>query len=105
MSVDGLNTTNAFFGTDSIIAKTGDWAFLSGPGMPPSQVTTDTQPIVSTREFENVIGDEGYLLVEVGVNFPQQMIGGALTGNTGSKSVQSIVGRYFQMEHHRKQMN
>ena len=95
-SRDGVNTTNAFFGTDSIISKQGDWAFLSGPGMPPSSVTTDTQPIVSSREFENVIGDEGYLLVEVGVNFPQQMIGGALTGSTGSKSVQSIVGRYFQ---------
>ena len=101
VSTDGVNTTNAFFGTDLVVSKTATWPF--GPGIgtgskPPPMATTATQPIISDREFDNVINDEGYLLVEIGVNIPQQMIGGNTEGATGSNKVQSIVGRYYQQE-------
>ena len=98
-STDGLNTTNAFLGSDLIVPKTADYHV---PTANASGVATQlTTPIVSDREFDQVLNDEGYLLVEIGVKIPQKMIGGqeGAQGNgntaTGSNKVQSIIGKYF----------
>ena len=96
-STDGLNTTSAFLGLDLVVEKTPAWYFTAD-GNPASKSTAYTHPIISNREFDNVSNDEGYLLVEIGVKIPQQMIGGNTEGATGSNRVQSIVGRYFQQQ-------
>ena len=94
-STDGLNTTNAFFGSDLVVPKTTANFFYPGATMVPS-VTSLTTPIISDREFDKTTNDEGYLLVEIGVKLPQDMIGGhSNRGSTGSNKVQSIVGKYF----------
>ena len=61
-----------------------------------NSATSQTTPIVSNREFDKTTNDEGYLLVEIGVKLPQEMIGGhSHNGSTGSNKVQSIIGKYF----------
>ena len=94
-STDGLNTTNAFLGSDLIVPKTADYF---RPTADASGVATQlTTPIVSDREFDQVLNDEGYLLVEIGVKFPQKMIGGQseASASSGSNKVQSIIGKYY----------
>jgi len=47
-----------------------------------------------------VDNDEGYYLIDIGVKFPQKMIGGsagntAIHPSTGSNRVQGILGKYY----------
>jgi hypothetical protein len=88
---DGLNTVGAYKGLDNIVFKNDDF---NKPVL--GDVSTAlTTPIISSREFDKAIDDEGYFLIEVGMNFPQKMVGGATGDNTTSNSVQCVMGKYF----------
>ena len=87
----GVNIVTAFNGLDNIIPKT-DTAYIPTLG---EVATTLTTPIISSREFDTPHNDEGYYLIEVGMNIPQKMIGGAIAENTTSNKVQGIMGKYF----------
>ncbi len=89
----GQNIVTSFEGLDNIIPKTAT-AYLPVLGEVSQPLTT---PIVSAREFDVPNNDEGYYLIEVGMNIPQKMIGGFGSGvnATTSNKVQGIMGKYF----------
>lgn len=87
----GQNIVVGYEGLDNIIPKTAT-AFLPVLGEVSQPLTT---PIISSREFDTPHNDEGYYLIEVGMNIPQKMVGGAVGGTTTSNKVQGIMGKYF----------
>ncbi len=87
----GQNIVVAYDGLDNIIPKTAT-AFLPVLGEVAQPLTT---PIISQREFDVPNNDEGYYLIEVGMNIPQKMIGGFGNRITTSNKVQGIMGKYF----------
>lgn len=87
----GLNIVTSFEGLDNIIPKNNQ-SFLPALGDVSQPLTT---PIISQREFDTPNNDEGYYLVEVGMNIPQKMIGGSTGNTTTSNKVQGIMGKYF----------
>lgn len=87
----GVNIVTALNGLDNIIPKNSA-AFIPVLGEVSTSLTT---PIISSREFDTPHNDEGYYLIEVGMNLPQKMIGGAISENTTSNKVQGIMGKYF----------
>ena len=89
----GVNITGAFVSLDTIVDKSSTGkqlvAFVG------NTETSLTTPIISSREFNNVVNDEGYYLCEIGMNIPQMMIGGDTEVQTTSNKVQSIIGKYY----------
>ncbi len=91
----GEQITGTFLGNDIVVNK--GTAYTT-----PNQtntITSLTAPIISNRTFDAVDNNEGYYLIDVGVKFPQKMIGGQDNTNkhpaTGSNRVQGIMGKYF----------
>lgn len=89
----GTHITGVFLSLDSIVDKSQGGVQLV-PTIAGAESTLTT-PIISNREFNNVINNEGYYLLEIGMNLPQKMIGGATSQNTTSNRLQSIIGKYF----------
>lgn len=87
----GVNIVTALNGLDNIIPKTAT-AYVPVLGEVSTSLTT---PIISQREFDTPHNDEGYYVIEVGMNLPQKMIGGAQAYPTTSNRVQGIMGKYF----------
>ena len=98
-SQESVNTTGTFLGLDLPVAKTADFAIPTIPALGVQDPLTT--PIISAREFDQVVDDEGYLLVQIGPNFQQKMVGGTTSdanggfSQSGSNRVQSIIGKYF----------
>ena len=92
----GENITSVFLSLDGIVNKSN--VLLQLVPDVSGAVTTLTTPIISNREFNNVINDEGFYLLEIGMNLPQKMIGGATGDNTTSNKVQSIIGKYYSQD-------
>lgn len=89
--IPGVNIVTALNGLDNIIPKT-DTAYVPVLGAVSTSLTT---PIISQREFDTPHNDEGYYIIEVGMNLPQKMIGGSQEYPTTSNRVQGIMGKYF----------
>lgn len=89
----GENITGAFATLDTIVDKASTGKQLVAFVGPTE--TSLTTPIISNREFNNVVNDEGYYLCEIGMNIPQRMIGGNSSDQTTSNKVQSIIGKYY----------
>ena len=93
----GVNITQQYAGLDlvwnKIGAATGFYNFAIS-GDIETQITT---PIISSRGFNDVINDEGYYYLEVGIKLPQTLIGGSGGGGTDTMSnrVQAIVGKFY----------
>ena len=91
----GTNITQQYLGIDTIwnkaIANPFYKVFIG------DVETALTTPVVSTRTFNDVINDEGYYFIDVGIKLPQTLIGGAGTGdlNANSNRVQAIVGKFY----------
>jgi len=92
----GQHITSAYVGLDSIVDKAvGGTQLVATNG---GSETTLTTPIISSREFNNVVNNEGYYLLEIGMNLPQRMVGGATNEQTTSNKVQSIIGKYYSQD-------
>lgn len=92
--VPGKNIIGALSTIDSIVDK---GASTLVPVTEPTENSLTT-PIIASRTFNQTLNNEGYYLLEVGVNFPQKMIGGQINGNTlatNSNKVQSIITKYY----------
>ena len=76
----GKQITGSFLGNDIVVDKGGAYTTPTQADV----VTSLTTPIISNRTFDTVDNDEGYYLIDVGVKFPQKMIGGS-AGNTASR--------------------
>ena len=92
----GQQLTGSFLGNDIVVDKGGAYTTPTQANV----ITSLTTPIISNRTFDTVDNDEGYYLIDVGVKFPQKMIGGsagntAIHPSTGSNRVQGIMGKYF----------
>ena len=87
----GKNIVTSFNGLDNIVQKNSDQN-IPKLGNVSTALTT---PIISKREFDTPASDEGYYLIEVGMNLPQKMIGGAIDDVTTSNKVAGIMGKYF----------
>ena len=93
----GINITQQYAGLDlvwnKVVANTGFYNFATS-GDIETQITT---PIISSRGFNDVINDEGYYYLEVGIKLPQNLIGGSGGGGTDTMSnrVQAIVGKFY----------
>ena len=88
----GKNIVTAFQGLDNIVFKS-DTFNIPKLGDISQPLTT---PIISSREFDTPKGDEGYFLIEVGMNLPQKMVGGADGGiTTTSNQVQAVCGKFY----------
>ena len=91
----GEQITGTFLGNDIVVNK---GAAYTTPNQTDT-ITSLTAPIISNRTFDTVDNDEGYYLIDVGVKFPQKMIGGQDNTSkhpaTGSNRVQGIMGKYF----------
>ena len=93
----GINITQQYAGLDlvwnKVVANTGFYNFATS-GDIETQITT---PIISSRGFNDVINDEGYYYLEVGIKLPQNLIGGSGGGgnDTMSNRVQAIVGKFY----------
>ena len=92
--VVGENITNVFDGLDTIVPKNNNFM---NPGTTTAVVNTNTRPILSKREFDVALNDEGYFLIEIGFKFPQSMVGGMNTNNSNGtmNNIQAIIGKYF----------
>tara|TARA_R110000765_G_scaffold36206_2_gene81078 strand:+ start:137 stop:1900 length:1764 start_codon:yes stop_codon:yes gene_type:complete len=92
----GTNTTEQYVGLDSIWNKVAPTTEFYTPFLG-ATVTDLTTPIISSRTFDDVVNDEGYYYLSIGMKFPQKMIGGVGTGgsNNSSNSIQAIVGKYY----------
>ena len=88
---EGKNIVASYRGLDNIIPK-NNLAFVPILGEVSTALTT---PIISSREFNTPVNDDGYYLIEVGVGLTQKLIGGALNTITTSNKVQSIMGKYY----------
>lgn len=95
----GINITQQYAGLDlvwnKIAAAAATVPFYSfSSGNIETQITT---PIISSRGFNDVINDEGYYYLEVGIKLPQNLIGGSGGGGTDTMSnrVQAIVGKFY----------
>ena len=95
----GVNITQQYAGIDlvwnKIAADASTIPFYSfSSGNFETQITT---PIISDRGFNDVINDEGYYFLEVGIKLPQTLIGGSGGGGTDTMSnrVQAIVGKFY----------
>ena len=91
----GKNIIGALPTIDGVVAKSTDGLYLI-PSILPTE-NSFTTPILASRRFNEVIIDEGYYLLEIGMKIPQEMIGGVLKdgARTGSNKVQSIITKYF----------
>ena len=91
----GKNIIGALPTIDGVVAKSSLGAYLI-PSLLPTE-NSFTTPILASRRFNEVIVDEGYYLLEIGMKIPQSMIGGVLKdgARTGSNKVQSIITKYF----------
>ena len=88
----GKNIVTAFQGLDNIVFKS-DTFNIPKLGDISQPLTT---PIISSREFDTPKGDEGYFLIEVGMNLPQKMVGGSDGGiTTTSNQVQAVCGKFY----------
>ena len=91
----GKQLTGVFLGNDILVDKIANF---STPSVAPA-ITSLTAPIIADRTFDQVKNDEGYYLLDVGVKFPQKMVGGQNNSKdglqTGSNRVQGIMGKYF----------
>ena len=93
----GINITQQYAGIDlvwnKVVANGGFYNFASSGDIE----TTITTPIISSRGFNDVINDEGYYYLEVGIKLPQNLIGGSGGGGTDTMSnrVQAIVGKFY----------
>lgn len=96
-SQNGISTTAQYAGIDLIVPKTATWM------VPTANATgiesSTTIPIIADRQFNASLVDDGFYLVNIGIKFPQKMIGsaneGATRGDPSSNTLQSIVGKYF----------
>lgn len=87
----GKNIVTGFNGLDNIIPKS-DIAWIPVLGEVSTALTT---PIISSREFDTPVVDEGFYLIEVAFSFPQKMIGGSIEDSTTSNAVMGVMGKYF----------
>ena len=95
----GKNITGALPSIDVVVPKT---PFVGGgaPGFT-KPVTEDTEtslttPLLSTRTFDTSDVDEGYLMLDIGIKFPQKMIGGFDGADqTTSNKIQAIIGKFY----------
>ena len=98
----GKNITGALPSIDVVVPKT---AFVpSGGSASPGftkPVTEDTEtslttPLLSTRTFDTSDNDEGYLMLDIGIKFPQKMIGGYEgSDQTTSNNIQAVIGKFY----------
>ena len=88
----GKNITGALPSIDIVVAKSADFDTPVNEAVENSFTT----PILSARGFGEVANDEGYYMLEVGIDIPQKLIGGFDGNNmTTSNKVQAILGKYF----------
>ena len=99
-STDGVNTTAQYAAMDLIVTSIaaavntpGTWMnpFINTAGLA-SSVTT---PIIGDRQFSGSTVNDGFYMINIGVNLPQDMISSNKEGVTGSNRLQSIVGKFF----------
>ena len=94
----GLNITQQYAGLDlvwnKVVSSGGKNFYQFASGDIETQITT---PIISNRGFNDIINDEGYYYLEVGIKIPQTLIGGSGGGGTDTMSnrVQAIVGKFY----------
>ena len=99
-TTDGVETTGQFPGMDLVVnsvaaahGQPGNWMhpFLNTTGIA-SSVTT---PIIGTTQFNGSSVNDGFYMINIGVNLPQEMIGSNEFGSTNSNTLQSIVGKFY----------
>mgnify|MGYP003630546385 CR=1 FL=1 len=88
----GKNITGALPSIDIVVPKTANFDTPVNEDVENSFTT----PIISARGFGQVANDEGYYMLEIGIDMPQKLIGGFDGDNmTTSNKVQAILGKYF----------
>ncbi len=90
----GKNITQQYAGMDLVVQKEATWRNPSVPNTT-GILTSKTVPIIADRQFNTSSVDDGFYLVNIGIKFPQKMIGSQGANETGSNTLQSIVGKYF----------
>ena len=93
-STEGVNVTAQYAGMDLVVEKKATWRNPATPNTT-GIITDKTIPIIADRQFDTSSTDDGFYLVNIGIKFPQTMIGAQGASETGSNTLQSIVGKYF----------
>ena len=96
----GVNITGALPSIDIAVPKLAFDPSGPTPGfMKPVSEDTETSlttPLLSTRTFDQSDNNEGYYLLDVGVKFPQQLIGGVEGDEqTTSNRIQAVIGKFY----------
>ena len=99
-TTEGVETTSQFPGMDLVVNSVAAAAGSPGTWMHPYVNTSGiassiTKPIIGTTQFSGSSVNDGFYMINIGVNLPQEMIGSSELGSSNSNTLQSIVGKFY----------
>ena len=81
---------------DSVAAASGQPETWNHPFVNVAGVASSvTTPILGNTQFSGSSVNDGFYMVNIGVNLPQEMINSNELGSTNSNNLQSIVGKFY----------
>jgi len=93
----GVNQTAQYAGMDLVVNATAvtpeNWMipFANTSGI----ANSITTPIFGVTQFQGSGVNDGFYLINIGVNMPQEMIGSTEVNSRNSNNLQSIVGKFY----------